>query len=343
MMQSMPWRPVPSSLLVDPRWLQLTLQERGAFVSLVLSADLEGVIDLPGSATADRLLAGLGQISLKAARAMLSRLEEMNLVWTVKDGLQVDVLELNNTPSLEGNELTENQDRPLTAAERQKRYRERHKRNEERNATVTTTVTERNGDRNENVTETVTKSVTQKVTERNENVTPSEEIRSEKDQNTKGNVKEIKKGDAARAREKSPSPLPVEPEQPPPEGTPARSIYNAITTDQTLSLITKHPADYAQRVIEAWPKLDVPSEIRRACLWLGGQKERKRKSYRDGRAFLSNWLRRALEDQQDIKGFASGPVPAAEHDAFAEAKAAPGKYKEYTADEVFGGKRKAVS
>lgn len=226
MNSSMPWRPLPSSLLVDPRWLQLTLQERGAFISLVLSADLEGVIDLPGSATAERLLAGLGQISLKAARAMLSKLEEMNLVWTVKDGLQVDVLELNGTPSLEVSELTENAPSGETVnskTERQRRWRLNKRLRKQSSVDVppSTETSTTPSTVDANVDANVDKPVDAKTS-----TTPStsKDQDLDKDQNTKGNVKESKRGDAVRVREKSPSPSLVEPEQPPPEGTPARTM-----------------------------------------------------------------------------------------------------------------------
>lgn len=82
----------------------------------------------------------------------------------------------------------------------------------------------------------------------------------------------------------------------PSEGTAARKVYDAIVSDPVLSSLVR-PGDFAARVCAegAYPGVDVLAQVRRAGAWAAGQ---KRAPWRDVRAGLLTWLRRAAEDAQ---------------------------------------------
>lgn len=82
-------------------------------------------------------------------------------------------------------------------------------------------------------------------------------------------------------------------EVPPPLGTVARRVYDALVADPVLRPITAGPADLAGRLVAdgAYPRVDVLAEVLRA----GEYAARHPGRYRDGRRFLVNWLRTAAE------------------------------------------------
>lgn len=83
---------------------------------------------------------------------------------------------------------------------------------------------------------------------------------------------------------------------PPAEGTTARRVYDAIITDPVLSSLVR-PGDFASRVCAdgAYPGVDVLAEVRRAGAWAAGK---GRSPWRDVRAALTVWLRRASQEAQ---------------------------------------------
>lgn len=100
-----------------------------------------------------------------------------------------------------------------------------------------------------------------------------------------------------RSAKKQPTPDPE-----PLQGSVAKQVRDAIVADSVLAPITNGPGDFAIRSCAegAYPGVDVLAEVRRA----GEYAARFPGKYRDGRSFLSGWLRRAAED------FARKPRPA---------------------------------
>lgn len=97
-------------------------------------------------------------------------------------------------------------------------------------------------------------------------------------------------------------------DMPPAEGTLARKVYDAIVSDTALSSLAR-PGDFASRVCAdgAYPGVDVLAQVRRAGAWAAGK---KRAPWRDVRAGLLAWLRRAAEDaQQSPQGARATPMP----------------------------------
>lgn len=97
-------------------------------------------------------------------------------------------------------------------------------------------------------------------------------------------------------------------DMPPAEGTLARKVYDAIVSDTALSSLAR-PGDFASRVCAdgAYPGVDVLAQVRRAGAWAAGK---KRAPWRDVRAGLLTWLRRAAEDaQQSPQGARATPMP----------------------------------
>lgn len=92
------------------------------------------------------------------------------------------------------------------------------------------------------------------------------------------------------------------PDPEPLQGSVAKQVRDAIVADSVLAPITNGPGDFAIRSCAegAYPGVDVLAEVRRA----GEYASRFPGKYRDGRSFLSGWLRRAAED------FARKPKPA---------------------------------
>jgi hypothetical protein len=86
------------------------------------------------------------------------------------------------------------------------------------------------------------------------------------------------------------------PDAPPPEGTLARRVFDVLSTDSAFDGLVR-PGDLAARVCAegAYPGVDVLAEVRRAGAWAAGQ---RRRPWRDVRAGLLGWLRRAAEDAQ---------------------------------------------
>lgn len=86
---------------------------------------------------------------------------------------------------------------------------------------------------------------------------------------------------------------------PPPEGTTARRVYDAIVGDRELSGCAR-PGDFATRVCAdgAYPGVDVLAEVRRAGVWAAGK---PRSPWRNVRAGLLGWLRQASEGAQQAQ------------------------------------------
>lgn len=98
-------------------------------------------------------------------------------------------------------------------------------------------------------------------------------------------------------------------DSPPEPGTPARAVYDAIVRDTFLSGIVAGPAEFARRVSqpEAYPGVMVASEIMHAAEVAVSNG----RTYKDGNAYLRNWLKRALEAAQRRPGIAKHAIPEA--------------------------------
>ena len=94
------------------------------------------------------------------------------------------------------------------------------------------------------------------------------------------------------------------PDVAPAPGTPARRVYDAIVGDRVLRPLVGNPGDFATRVTAdgAYPGVDVLAEVRRAGEYAASKPSG---SYKDGRAYLRNWLQR----RADL--LAASPRPAA--------------------------------
>lgn len=84
------------------------------------------------------------------------------------------------------------------------------------------------------------------------------------------------------------------PDPVPATGTLARRVYDAIVTDRVLGPITRGPGDLAERISQsdAYPGVDVLSEVKRAGAWIAGKPPGY---WSDGRKALLGWLARTHE------------------------------------------------
>lgn len=82
----------------------------------------------------------------------------------------------------------------------------------------------------------------------------------------------------------------------PAEGTLARKVFDVVTNDRAFAGLVR-PGDFAERVCAdgAYPGVDVLAQVRAAGAWAAGK---PRAPWRDVRAGLLTWLRRATEDAQ---------------------------------------------
>jgi len=80
----------------------------------------------------------------------------------------------------------------------------------------------------------------------------------------------------------------------PAEGTLARKVFDVVTNDRAFAGLVR-PGDFAERVCAdgAYPGVDVLAQVRAAGAWAAGK---TRAPWRDIRAGLLGWLRRAAED-----------------------------------------------
>lgn len=80
----------------------------------------------------------------------------------------------------------------------------------------------------------------------------------------------------------------------PAEGTLARKVFDVVTNDRAFAGLVR-PGDFAERVCAdgAYPGVDVLAQVRAAGAWAAGK---PRAPWRDVRAGLLGWLRRAAEE-----------------------------------------------
>ncbi len=121
-------------------------------------------------------------------------------------------------------------------------------------------------------------------------------------------VGEVASKSAAKA--KGPKPKPAPPSDPvPAAGSLARKIYDALVGDRVLAPIVAGPGDFAERiaVADAYPGVNVLAEVLRAGEWAA---TKPAGHYRDGRAYLRNWLDRCAQKVAGTPRPAGAPPPA---------------------------------
>lgn len=113
---------------------------------------------------------------------------------------------------------------------------------------------------------------------------------------------------------KADPPEPAKPERPrrkrpeampdaiPMPGTAERALYDAILRDPLLRPIVVNPGDFASRMVDRFPSIDLVAATKDAGEWLG----RATRPYTDGRGFLRNQYERAAKLE------AGRPKPAPE-------------------------------
>lgn len=109
---------------------------------------------------------------------------------------------------------------------------------------------------------------------------------------------------------KGPKPKPAPPSDPvPAAGSLARKIYDALVGDRVLAPIVAGPGDFAERiaVADAYPGVNVLAEVLRAGEWAA---TKPAGHYRDGRAYLRNWLDRCAQKVAGTPRPAGAPPPA---------------------------------
>lgn len=137
-----------------------------------------------------------------------------------------------------------------------------------------------------------------------------------------------KQAKAAKPSKPTRQPLP---DAEPPANSLARSVRDAIARDAVLCPITANPGDFAVRATAEgmYPGVNILAEVQRA----GEFAARDPSRYSDGRAFLTNWLRRSADDAAKRPRPITTPVAARSpfksvDEAVAAAKAAQARREE---------------
>jgi len=94
----------------------------------------------------------------------------------------------------------------------------------------------------------------------------------------------------------------------PSEGTLARKVFDVVTNDRAFAGLVR-PGDFAERVCAdgAYPGVDVLAQVRAAGAWAAGK---PRAPWRDVRAGLLGWLRRAAEEARQSANVARVTSPS---------------------------------
>ncbi len=95
----------------------------------------------------------------------------------------------------------------------------------------------------------------------------------------------------------------------PAEGTLARKVFDVVTNDRAFAGLVR-PGDFAERVCAdgAYPGVDVLAQVRAAGAWAAGK---PRAPWRDVRAGLLGWLRRAAEEARQSASVTRVTSPSA--------------------------------
>ena len=249
-------------------WMLLSWRARGLFCLLLRAVNRRGELDL-------------GRTGPRAVAALVYAGGDVDAVVAALGELTADGCVTIEGPTLRVRNYVEAQEATASQALRAKMYRERVT---DRDGTVT--------DRDGTVTKsdaTVTppRVPSRRVTNRREEKR-REQKREEEGGVQRGTGADAPPAPAAKRRKREPVPDTV-----PDAGTPAREVYDAITSDPVLQPITTNPGDFAARIVGGmFPNLserDIAAQVRRAAAHAAS---RPAGSYRDGRAYLTNWLTR---------------------------------------------------
>ncbi len=249
-------------------WMLLSWRARGLFCLLLRAVNRRGEIDL-------------GRTGPRAVAALVYAGGDVDAVVAALAELTTDGCVTIEGPTLRVRNYVEAQEATASQALRSKMYRERVTKSDvpvtDRDGTVTKS----------DATVTPPRVPSRRVTNR------IEEKRGEQKRREEGGVQRGTGADAPpapadkrRKREPVPDTIPT-------AGTPAREVYDAITSDPVLQPITNNPGDFAARIVGGmFPNLserDIAAQVRRAAAHAAS---RPAGSYRDGRAYLTNWLTR---------------------------------------------------